>query len=158
MAAPTASVRTIPVGYKMPDGFKTVISFASNTGIQFWEITVKPPGADGGDPIETTTMHNVLYRTKDTKSLKTLTECTVTAMYDPDVLPGLWQLINAPTSITIKFPDNAKMIFYGYLQKYEVNEHKEGEPPTLTLSIVPTNWDPTNKVEAAPVFTASVGT
>ena len=155
MAAPTVSTRTIPVGFKMADGFKTLISFLSNTGIQFWEIAVKPPGFDGGDPIPTTTMHNILYRTFDTKRLKTLTECTVTAFYDPDCYPGILALINAPTSITVLFPDGSKLVFYGYLKKFEVNEHKEGESPEATLSIQPTNWDSTNFVEAAPVFTAA---
>jgi hypothetical protein len=158
MAAPTPAVRTIPTTFKMPDGFSTEIVFTSNVSIAFWEQTIKPPSADGGEPIPTTTMLNVAWRTFDHRHLKTLVPFNVNAMFDPDVIPNLFSLINLSDTVTVKFPDGSTLCFFGFLQKYEHSEHKEGEPPMITLTIVPTNWDAAGNVEAGPVFTPASGT
>ena len=158
MAAPTPTARGTPAGIKLEDGYQTLITFASHPTIKFWEKTVKPPGLDGGDGIDTTTMHNVTYRTFDTKHLKTLTESVLTGPYDPDVFTTLVAQININQACTTKFPDGSTLTYYGAITKAEIGEHKEGELPEMTITIKPTNWDPTGFVEAAPVFTAATGT
>lgn len=156
--APTVSSRVVPSGWKMPDGFSTTISFKINPAIQLWEKTVKPPGWQGGEAIDTTTMLNQVYRTKDAQKLKEMTQVTFTAAYDPNCHNGIKELINNPNSITVIFPNNAKITVYGYLKEAEPSEHTIGEMPLLNCVMIVTNWDPVNWVEAGPVFTASVGT
>jgi hypothetical protein len=158
MAAPTVTARSTPSGFKLGDGYQTLLAFASKPSIQLWEKAVKPPGIDGGDGIDTTTMHNQVWRTKDTKHLKTLSESTMTVSYDPDSYNDILTLINKNDSITAHFPDGSALAFYGVLQKFEFGDLKEGEFPEATVSIYPTNYDPTGKVEAAPVFQAASGT
>ena len=158
MAAPSVTARSAPVGIKLDDGYSTKIAFAADPDVSFWEKTVKPPGIDGGDAIDQTTMHNTAYRTSAARALKTLTDSSSTVAYDPAVYTQILALINVEGSITIHFPDGSTLAFYGFLKSFEVNDHTEGEQPEATISIVPTNFDPTNKVEAAPVLTSVAGT
>ena len=158
MAAPTPTARITPTGWKMPDGFKSLITFKNAPAVQFWEKTVKPPGFDGGDKIDTTTMHNIKYRTGAAKFLITLTESSAACAYDPDVIDNILNLVNQETTITITFPDHTTLAFYGFLNKFEMNDLKEGEMPEASVSIMPTNWDSVNFVEAAPVLTEAPGT
>ena len=158
MAAPTPTVRVTPTGIKLKDGFRTLITFAADTDVEFYEKGVKPPGIDGGDAIPQTTMHNTAWRTMAPRQLKTLTESSVTCAYDPLVYTSILNLINVETTVTVTFADGSTLAFYGFLQKFEPGELKEGEQPEATVTITPTNFDPTNKVEAAPVLTNVVGT
>lgn len=158
MGAPSVTARQVPTGYKLPDGFKTTIAFANKPAVQFWEKTVQPPGFDGGEKIDTTTMLNTTWRTMAARQLKTLTDCEVSAAYDPDVFPDILGLINVPQAITVHFPDNSTLAFYGFLQKFVPDAMEEGKFPEAKLTITPTNWDLSAGTEAAPVFTAATGT
>jgi hypothetical protein len=142
----------------MPDGWQTLITFSTNTTFSVWEKAVKPPGLDGKEPIDTTTMHNKVWRTFDARHLKTLTEATAVCAYDPDIYNIIPTLINVPQTVTVTFPEHTTVAFYGYLYKFEVKEHKEGEFPEADLSIMPTNWDPVGFGEAAPTVTMAPGT
>lgn len=160
MAAPALSTRGTPTGIKFEDGFSTKISFASNPTVCFWERTVKPPGMNGGDAINTTTMHNSTVHTKAPRSLIDYDNSTLNVAWDPNAF-GTGQvksLINFRDSITCRFPDGSTLTFYGYLQKFEPSDMKEGDMPEASITIVPTNWDPVGRVEAAPVFVNVVGT
>jgi hypothetical protein len=66
--------------------------------------------------------------------------------------------VNRNQAITVRFPTSDSITFFGFLQKFEPAEQKEGEAPHATVTIVPTNWDPVNNVEAGPVYTAAAGT
>jgi len=158
MAAPTPTARTTPTGFKMPDGFKTLWTFASKPGVQLWEQKVKPPPIDGGDGIDTNTMHNTTWRTKDAKKLKTLDVTTFLAAYDPDVITDIFALINSNQGCTVTFPDGSTLAFWGFMTKFEPPEHAEGEFPIATVTVCPSNWDPVGRVEAGPVFSAAPGT
>lgn len=158
MAAPSPTARGTPAGIKMDDGHSTLITIGSLTTISFWEKTVKPPGVDGGDKIDTTTMHNVTYRTFEPRALITLTECTTSAAWDPNLYNQLVQHVNRNTTITVRFPDGSTCAFYGFVKSAEPGEHSEGEMPMIDVTIEPTNWDPANRVEAGPVLTSVSGT
>lgn len=158
MAAPTTSVRGTPAGIMLKDGYSTKIACAASLTVSFWEKTVQPPGMDGGDKIDNTTMHNTLYRTFRARSLITLTDISVTAAYDPNVYTQIITLMNVETSWTVRFRDGSTLDFYGYLQKFEPQECKEGEQPEAKVTIVCTNYDNLNNVEAAPVLTSVAGT
>lgn len=157
-AAPVATVRQTPTGIKLEDGYRSTITFANDPNLSLWEIGVGTPGVDGGDPIDTTTMHNSTYRTMAARALKTLTEFTFTAAYDPSVYSDLEAAINVETTVTRTFPDGSTIAFYGFLRMVEFDDLVEGEMPTCTATVTPTNWDPVNKVEAGPTVTSVAGT
>jgi hypothetical protein len=158
MAAPTVTARILPTGYRLPDGFKSVIAFAIDPGIQLWEMQVKPPGVDGGEPIEFSTMLNIAWRTKRARHLKTLDMITFKFAYDPAVMNDIIQIVNLETSITHHWPDNTLVAFYGYLQKVEFDDLEEGKMPTGTATICPTNWDYINNIEVGPLVQVAAGT
>lgn len=158
MADPTTTARVTPDGIPLRDGYSTQIAFSQDSNICFWEKTVTPPSVDGGDPIETTTMHNSTWRTLAPRSLKTLGEIALTAAYDPDLYDEAVAICNVEGSITVHFPDGSTLDFYGFLQSVEPQEHVEGDQPEANIVVVPTNWDPTNNVEAGPVMTEVAGT
>lgn len=155
---PATTARATPAGIRLTDGHSTKIAFAADPDVSFWEMSVKPPGIDGGDAVQTTTMHNTTWRTMASRQLKTLTECTGEAAYDPNVVNNVNALINVETSITVRFPDGSTLDFYGFLKSVEFNDITEGNMPTLNYTIVPTNQDPTTGAEAAPVLTSVAGT
>lgn len=157
MAAPTPTARVTPTVEKPSDGFKTLITFATDPNIEFWEKTVTPPGIDGGDAIDNTTMHNIAWRSMGPRSLKTLTEATTTVTYNAVAYNSIGALINVPTTVTITFPDAATLCFYGYLRSFEPGDNSEGENPEATITVQPTNIDPNDFSEAAPVYTAGPG-
>lgn len=153
-----ATARQTPVGIKMGDGYQSLIAFASDPDISFWEKAVKPPGIDGGEAVENTTMHNTAWRTMSPRALKTLTPATVRAAYDPVVLDQIYALINVEGLITVHFPNNDTLDFYGYLQKFEPGDLVEGTQPEATITIVPTNTNPSTGAEVAPNYISATGT
>ena len=158
MATPATTTRSTPLGIPMKDGFSTRIAFESDPDISFWEKTIQPPGVDGGDAIDTTTMHNVDYRTFRSRALTTLTEMTLTVAYYPDVYDEIQNIINEENDITVHFPDGSTLDFFGFLRLFEPQDHEEGSQPEASVTIQPTNWDPANNVEAGFVMTEIAGT
>lgn len=158
MAAPSATSRVTPTGILLKDGFSSLITIAVDSDINFWEKTVKPPGFDGGDKIDLTTMHNTLYRTFSPRALLTLTEVTTTAGYDPILYDEAIAACNVATTITVRFADLSTIAFYGYLRLFDPQDSEEGTMPECQITIEPTNYDPVNNVEAAPVMTLVSGT
>lgn len=156
--APSPTARGTPSGIKIDDGFRTLVTLAVNPTISFWEKSVTPPGLEGGDPVETSTMHNLTYRTMNPRKLITMTEFTMTAAYDPAVYSQIVSNINRKTTITVRFPDGSTLAFYGYLRNFQPGELVEGEQPEATITVVPTNQDPTTGSEESPVLTSVTGT
>ena len=156
--APTPTARADPTGIKLNDGYRSLITFASDPNVELWEKSVTPPGMDGGDEIDTTTMHNDVYRTMSSRALKTLTEMQATCAYDPIIYQSLLVLINIETTVTVTFPDGSTLAFYGFMKSFEPGELVEGEQPEITITIVPTNQDPTTGAEEAAVLTNVPGT
>ncbi len=152
MAVPVAIPRISPTGFRLDDGYQTLLSIASQSGLDIWEKEVTPPGMDGGDPIDTTTMHNADYRTMSPRQLITLTEHTVVAAYDPCVYEVLLALVNVTDNFTVTLPDNSTLSYWAFIRSVEFSPHVEGEQPEMTITIVPTNYDDCNCVEAGPVM------
>lgn len=155
MAAPTPTVRTAPDGFMLRDGHPAKFTMSSIPDIGFWETDVQPPGADVGEPIDISTQHNVNYRTFSAPSLLTLSPHTVVFGYDPAAYTLLLAVLGIDQTFTVTWPSGQTMAYYGYVQSAEFSPLVENEMPTVTLTIVPTNFDPVNCVEAGPVISGS---
>lgn len=159
MAAPSTTTRTTPAAGYMKEGHSTKIAFNRVPSFKAWEIEVQPPGIEGGDPINITTMHNTAWETMYARVLKTLTPFTLLMAYSLEAFDdALTYLINDDGSITCHFPGGDKLDFYGWMQNFLPQSHKRGEMPTANATIVPSNFDSTNNVEASPVLTLASGT
>lgn len=159
MAAPTPSARVAPTGIKLKDGYRSLVTYALDTDFSVWEKGVQPAGIDGGDEIDQTTMWNDVWRTSAPRSLLTLTPFTFRFAFDPNIYNQAdLELINRETTITERFSDGSTLAFYGFMKMIDFDEMVEGEQPEGTITSVPTNFDPTNKVEAGPVLTSVAGT
>jgi hypothetical protein len=152
----TTTARGTPEGEYLRDGFRTLIAFEDDPTVSFWEQTVQPPGIDGGDKIDITTMHNDDWRTFAARSLKTLTEISGTCLYDPGVYESILDLINKNGWITVHFPDESTLDFVGYLKDFIPAALVEGTPPTANYTIVPTNE--LNGSEVEPEYTSGDST
>lgn len=158
MANPANTARVAPAGIILTDGHPSFIAFSVLPNAAFWEREVQPPGLDGGPEIDISSMHNTTWVTVVPQALKTLTKFTISALYDPRILSSLnASLINAPGSITIQFKDLTDYDFWGYCQSGIPQPMVKGQPPMIQLTVVPTNYDPNNRVEAGPVLTEVVG-
>lgn len=158
MGAPVAAARQSPEGIRLDDGHSTLVTFSADPDAALWEKSVTPPGIDGGDAIDTTTMHNVAWRSRAPRQLKTLTDFSMVCAYDPAVYTSILGLVNVNTTVTVTFPDGSTLAFFGYLRTLEFSEIQEGEQPEVTVTITPTNIDPADHEEAAPVLTSVSGT
>lgn len=158
MSAPSPTVRGTPSGIKLDDGFSSKVTFEGNPTVSLWEKTTNPPDIDGGEKINTTTMHNTQVRTYAARHLYDFGNATFKAAYDPAVLTQIYSLINSPQAITFRFGDGSTWAFFGYLQKVEFDDLVEGQQAEATVTIASTNFDPVGKVEAIPVITSVSGT
>lgn len=159
MAAPTATARQTPAGKPLENGFRSLITFSDNPTIELYEKTVKPPGVESGDPIDITTQHNVEFRTMTPRKLKTLTPGSFKFAYDPVMYTRARQQIGRQQTFTVLFSDGSTLAFYGFLRSIEPDEMTlDDSQPEMTGNFVPTNWDATNDVEAAPLLTSVSGT
>src|SRR5262245_13286396 len=104
---PANTVRGTPTGIKLDNGHSTKAAGSRNPTISFWEITVKPPPLEGGDPIPTTTMHNIQWRSKAPQALIDSGNCVITAAYDPGLYTDILAVLNVEDSWTVKFPDGS---------------------------------------------------
>lgn len=136
------------------DGHATLVTFADFPDVSFKEKTVTPPGIEGGGPNDTSTMHNLIWRTRQPKKLKTLTEGSMTAAYDPVVYDDIVAMINENQLITVTFADGSTVTFWGWLDSFIPGEAEEGSQPTAEVKFVPSNQNDVGD-EVAPVYAAA---
>ena len=142
------------------DGYQTLINLSgapTGAGVTFWEKTVQPPGIDGGEPIDLTTMRNADVRTKAPRHLYDVTPVQVNASYDPTVYTVILAQVNINQLITTTMPDGATIVWWGYLQKFIPESNEEGKQPMAAITLIPTNIN-NSGVEVIPVFTEGSGT
>lgn len=136
------------------DGHATLISFSLNAEIKFHEKTVTPPGMDAGGSNDTTTMRNSTFRTRQPKKLITLSDASAKVAFDPLVITQIQAMIGKNQEITITFPNDETLVFWGWLDKFTPSEFVEGEQPTADITIIPSNQNESG-VETAPVAAAA---
>lgn len=141
----------------LTDGHPTTITFyALGTGVAILlkEITVTPPGVDGGGANDTTTMRNTTWRTNQPKHLKSLTECACTFQYDPGIYDQILSIINVNGLIRIDFSDTSALEFYGWLNNFTPGACEEGSMPTADGTVICSNQDSAG-TEVAPDYQAA---
>jgi hypothetical protein len=160
MAAPTPTVRLAPAAGNIliPEGFKALITLSNKPNIGFWEQSVKPPSIDGGDGLDITNQHNTLWHTVLPRKLLKRGPVVCRVMYDPDVIADIVAQMNVNQTLTWLYPDGSTEAMFGFMNKWEPGELKVDETPMADVTFTPSMYDPVNKVEAAPVLTAVVGT
>jgi hypothetical protein len=146
-----------PIGIKLHDGYQILIAFANNPAIGLWEKSVKPPGLDGGEKIDQTTMHNTVWMTASPQYLIGLTDGTSKVAYDPGAWDDIFEQVNANQSITVHFPDGSALAFFGYLKSFEPDDLVRGTQPEATITVVVTNVDPTTCAESGPIMVPGNG-
>lgn len=163
--APTPTARQDPGGIMLENGYQALITHSLDPDLSIWEIEVGSAGIDGGEPIDTTTQHNDVYRTRAPRALKSYEPFDVKFAYEAGVQKSqIESLINLRRSgataavVTETMPDGTTLCYYAYYQKVVFDPKVEGELPTGTLTVVPTNFDPINRVEAGPVLAEVEGT
>lgn len=142
----------MPVHERMDDGFSTIITFANIPSVKIYEKGITPPGISAGGPIETTTMRNVTWRTLSPRVLKSLLAASLTVAFASEAIPQIQAQVGQNQLITITFPDQSEITFWGWIEEFTFNEFVEGEQPTASMNITPGNIDD-DKQEVAPVYT-----
>jgi len=157
-SSPTPTARTTPTGNILEHGYQTLITIAADADIDFWEKTVTPPGVEGGDAIDITTMHNSNVITKDAQALYEWTDSTSVVAYDRAVYTQIVAVVNVNSTITWTFPDGGTVAAYGFLKSFIPSDMSRDSQPEATVTFVVTNVDPSDGTEQLPAVTASVGT
>jgi hypothetical protein len=140
------------------DGYRCLITFARQPNISIWEVETEPSGPDNEEGIKTSNFRNVRYRTMAPRKLISNTPVNVVGAFDPSAMATFDAMCGQKDTITETHPDGSTQCYYGYLKQVKYPRYKEGDYPNATFTIVPTNWDPTNHVEAGPVWTSVSGT
>ena len=143
----------MPSNQRLDDGFSTIITLANLPNIKLYEKEVTPPGISAGGPIDTTTMRNTTWRTMAPRALKSLTPVSATVAFASEAIPQVQSQIGINQLITVTFPDQATLTFWGWLEEFTIGALVEGEQPTATISVNPGNID-ADGAEVAPVYDA----
>lgn len=163
MANPTVTARTVPTGYKLPEGFKITIAFSRKPALNIWEVEGAPAGMEVAE-INTTTQHNVRYVSKYPSYLIANDDIVGSAGYDPDVMDDLVSLLGDAGSsasaacVTIHMPTRATHSYFAFLKAWKFGGLRVGQFPTGNYAICVTNWDTVNKVEAGVYTVQAAGT
>lgn len=158
---PVAATRVDPSGLKLQDGHgptKATFTFSADTNWNLFDIEVGIPGFDMGEPVDTTTQFNDVWRTFFLRTLITLTPFEVTGAFDPQILTEILAQRGVNGTGTVGFPDGSTYAFYCGVRQLAFEKMVEGTLPRCTVTIVPTNTDPTSGAEEAPVLTSVSGT
>lgn len=148
MANPAVTTRVTPTGRAMTKGYRSLIAFALDSDISFWEKGTKPPGYDGGDQIDVTTMHNGTYRVFAPQALITLTPVEVRVAWISGSYAQILAIMNIEGSITVSFPSgNSPVSFFGFLKQFDPDALTDTNQPEANIVVVPTAWDPANNLE-----------
>lgn len=142
----------------LEDGFVALVSFGADPDIELWEMSVKPPGVQGGEFIPQTTMWNEVFRTFKPRSLKTIPDMTFKFAYDPACRDSIDALVNEETNVGIAFSNDDTWALWGALRDVDFDEMVEGTMPTGTATVGFTNVDPNTGEEEGPVFVDTSGT
>jgi len=134
----THTDRVTPTGTAFDEGYQSLITFAADPDLDFWEQAVAGPGIDGGEPVPTHSMHNTSFRTRAPRNLKELTPFQCSGKFASGTPDQVDALINTNGWVTVKWPDGTQYSFPGFLKSWTPQQAQEGNPLVCTIEIVPT--------------------
>ena len=134
----TYTSRGTPVGTPFDEGYRTLIAFAQDPDLSFWESVVGAPGIDGGDPIPTFTHWNDARETYAPRALKRNLPFQVVGKFASGTLDQVDAIINQNDWITVRWPDMTGYSFPGFLKSFQPGQAQPGAPLEATLEVVPT--------------------
>jgi hypothetical protein len=124
----------------LKDGIGSRISI--NIGNAFYaEIEITPPEVDGRGGIDMTSLRNRGWITMAPKSLKALNAMTARVQYDPIMYGVVIGILQRNRQMSVTFPDGGVLTFWGWIDKFTPEGMSEGNKPTATLTIQPSNLD-----------------
>lgn len=133
------------------DGYRTLITFSLVSSVKFYEVEITPPGLEAGGSIDQTTMRNNRWRSFSPKALITAAEAQAVVSYDSAYYTQALSMLGINQQITFTFPDTHTYKIWGWLDSFVPGSLKEGNRPTATCKIIPSNHD-NNATEQAPVY------
>ncbi len=143
-----------PSDVRMDDGFSTLITLHNIPSIKIYEKEVTPPGISAGGAIDTTTMRSTAWRTMSPRKLKSLTAVAATVAFASSAIPDIMGEVGKLQQITILFPDTSTITFWGWLEEFTPGSFQEGEQPTASITVQPSNHDDTG-AEVSPVYVSA---
>lgn len=137
----TTTARSTPTGAPMTNAHGAFIAFAADPDLKIFETTVGQPTETAGDAINTTTHWNTGLVTKDFKTLADMEEFQVAGQYGANSRSQISALRGVNGWITIHDPEGGTLDFVGGLVSAEYSDYEADstDPPTVTLTIRPTN-------------------
>lgn len=142
MAAPVATVRQVPDGFMLKNGYQSLVTFSLFPDLFLWEKNVTPPGLSMGEKIDQTTQHNRRVRTAAARKLIEVKDGKFTCAYDTGMYALLDSIVGVEQTITQQFPDQTTIAYFGYMSDFEPSDLEEGKQPEATITIHATNRDP----------------
>jgi hypothetical protein len=142
MANATPQTRLPPARHHLRDGQSTFVAIDLAETISFWEITVKPPAMDLGDPVDQTTMWNSARRTQAPRNLYSLGNVEIECAYNPKVYDEILALIGIVRAISVEFSNHDQVTDWGWLNTFDPQPAAEGEMPRATVTICFGGEDP----------------
>lgn len=161
--APSPTTRQTPTGIWIPKGFRTKYTMSLDPNASMWEVEVTPSGVSAGEMIPQDSMWNNRWRIKRAQDLIEGLDSTVRFMYDPILKDDIRGLVGVEKSgasaqvLTETDYDGSTRCYYGVLREVTFDPLVPNQPGMGTATFSPTNWDPVNNVEAAPVFSNVAG-
>lgn len=141
---------------RLDTSYGVSISFADAPSIKMWEKSVTPPSVSHGGAIDTSTLRNVGWRTKNPKVLKDMGESSATVAYDPAIYDDIMDVLGTNQLITVTHPNGDTWAFWGWIDSFQAGEMGvDEEQPTATITIIASNQNASG-AEVAPVFAAFV--
>lgn len=137
---------------RLDDGFSTYFTLSNIPTVKLYEKEITPPGITAGGPIDTTTMRNITWRTMKPRALKSLTQGSATVAFATEAIPIVMGQVRVNQQVTVTFPDQSTLTFWGWLEEFTIAALVEGEQPTATITIQPSNMNNDDE-EVAPVYT-----
>lgn len=140
----------------LQDGYRTLVTFALNPNLAFWEKRVTPHGVDFGGGIDTTTMRNSFLRTMTPKSLAKLTDMSIQVAWNPTLYLDAYAIMAFIQLVTTTFPDGSQLRVMSWLDKFIPAEMVEGEQPMAAFTVIAANTNgPPNWTEVSATFIAA---
>jgi len=141
------------------DGLATTLNIGGT--VLICEIEVTPPAIDGGEGIPQDCMRSGGWNIMWPKKRRKLGPISALVSWSPDMYwvnlgqlppPNVSVLVNIVSLVTVTFPTEGILTFWGFLSKFEPQAMKEGERPTANITIVPSLINPSTGLVAFPIM------